>query len=99
MIGCRCKVGDGLSRAVLITRKLSGVVFISPHAKKAVMEKPRMWAKPSSGLALDTEGAPVLEACSSDGFKRAFPEISFNLITGAVKARNGTHTENELRWL
>ena len=41
MIGCRCKVGDGLSRAVLITRKLSGVVFISPHAKKAVMEKPR----------------------------------------------------------
>ena len=41
MIGCRCKVGDGLSRAVLITRKLSGVVFISPHAKKAVKEKPR----------------------------------------------------------
>ena len=41
MIGCRCKVGDGLSRAVLITRKLSGVVFISPHAKKAVTEKPR----------------------------------------------------------
>ena len=29
-----------------------------------------MWAEPSSGLALDTEGAPVLEACSSDGFKR-----------------------------
>ena len=32
-------------------------------------------------------------------FKPAFPEISFNLITGAAKARSGTHTENELRWL
>ena len=84
MIGCRCKVGDGLSRAVLITRKLSGVVFIAPREKGGNGEAPNLWVKPSSGLALDTEGAPVLEACSSDGFKPAFPEISFNLITGAI---------------
>ena len=32
-------------------------------------------------------------------FKPAFPEISFNLITGATIARDGKHTENELRWL
>ena len=32
------------------------------------------------------DGAQILEACSSDGFKPAFPEISFNLITGAAIA-------------
>ncbi|UKI43721.1 MAG: hypothetical protein L6U16_12105 [Porphyromonadaceae bacterium] len=31
------------------------------------------------------DGALILEACSSKGFKPAFPEISFNLITGATK--------------
>ena len=92
MIGCRCKVGDGLSRAVLITRKLSGVVFISPHAKKAVMEKP-----PKSGRSLpealhEADGARILEACSIKEFKPAFPEISFNLITGAAKATEVART-------
>ena len=98
MIGCRCKVGDGLSRAVLITRKLSGVVFLSPHAKKAVTEKPKYGRSLPEALR-KADGALILEACSSNGFKPAFPEISFNLITGAAKARDGTHTENELRWL
>ena len=32
----------------------------------------------------EADGAQILEACSSDGFKPAFPEISFNLITGAA---------------
>ena len=45
------------------------------------------------------DGALILEACSIKEFKPAFPEISFNLITGATKARDGAHTENELRWL
>ncbi|MDY5607667.1 MAG: hypothetical protein SPF44_00160 [Sodaliphilus sp.] len=29
------------------------------------------------------DGARILEACSIKEFKPAFPEISFNLITGA----------------
>ena len=85
MIGCRCKVGDGLSRAVLITRKLSGVVFISPHAKKAVKEKPRnvgeAFRRPCSRLTVRRFSKLALKE-----FKPAFPEISFNLITGATKA-------------
>ena len=85
MIGCRCKVGDGLSRAVLITRKLSGVVFISPHAKKAVMEKPRnvgeAFLRPCARLTV--RGFSKLALME---FKPAFPEISFNLITGAAIA-------------
>ena len=32
------------------------------------------------------DGALILEACSIKEFKPAFPEISFNLITGAAKA-------------
>ena len=92
MIGCRCKVGDGLSRAVLITRKLSGVVFISPHAKKAVMEKPRnvggAFLRPCARLTVRGFSKLALKE-----FKPAFPEISFNLITGAAKTRDGTHTE------
>ena len=85
MIGCRCKVGDGLSRAVLITRKLSGVVFISPHAKKAVKEKPRnageAFLRPCARLTV--RGFSKLAQVKE--FKPAFPEISFNLITGAAK--------------
>ena len=85
MIGCRCKVGDGLSRAVLITRKLSGVVFISPHAKKAVKEKPRnvggAFLRPCARLTVRGFSKLALKE-----FKPAFPEISFNLITGAAKA-------------
>ena len=85
MIGCRCKVGDGLSRAVLITRKLSGVVFISPHAKKAVMEKPRnvggAFLRPCTRLTVRGFSKLALKE-----FKPAFPEISFNLITGAAIA-------------
>ena len=84
MIGCRCKVGDGLSRAVLITRKLSGVVYLSPHAKKAVTEKPRNEGRSLPEALHKADGARILEACSSNGFKPAFPEISFNLITGAT---------------
>ncbi|MCI6985302.1 MAG: hypothetical protein SO048_00755 [Sodaliphilus sp.] len=38
------------------------------------------------------DGARILEACSSDGFKPAFPEISFNLITGAAKATEVART-------
>ena len=87
MIGCRCKVGDGLSRAVLITRKLSGVVFISPHAKKAVKEKPRnvggAFLRPCSRLTV--RGFSKLAQVKE--FKPAFPEISFNLITGAAKSQ------------
>ena len=83
MIGCRCKVGDGLSRAVLITRKLSGVVFISPHVKKAVMEKPRnvggAFLRPCTRLTVRGFSKLALNE-----FKPAFPEISFNLITGAT---------------
>ena len=99
MIGCRCKVGDGLSRAVLITRKLSGVVFLSPHAKKAVTEKPRTggeaFRRPCARLTVRRFSKLALKE-----FKPAFPEISFNLITGATKSHtSGTHTENELRWL
>ena len=30
------------------------------------------------------DGARILEACSIKEFKPAFPEISFNLITGAI---------------
>ena len=37
------------------------------------------------GTAQGDCGAVITyEACSSDGFKPAFPEISFNLITGAA---------------
>ena len=86
MIGCRCKVGDGLSRAVLITRKLSGVVYLSPHAKKAVTEKPKYGRSLPEALR-KADGARILEACSIKGFKPAFPEISFNLITGATPNR------------
>ena len=92
MIGCRCKVGDGLSRAVLITRKLSGVVFISPHAKKAVKEKPRKvggaFLRPCARLTV--RGFSKLAQVKE--FKPAFPEISFNLITGAAKATEVART-------
>ena len=91
MIGCRCKVGDGLSRAVLITRKLSGVVFISPHAKKAVTEKSKYGRSLPEALH-EADGARILEACSIKEFKPAFPEISFNLITGAAKATEVART-------
>ena len=99
MIGCRCKVGDGLSRAVLITRKLSGVV-LSPHAKKAVMEKPRnvggAFLRPCARLTV--RGFSKLAQVKE--FKPAFPEISFNLITGATKATQVVCIlKNELRWL
>ena len=91
MIGCRCKVGDGLSRAVLITRKLSGVVFISPHAKKAVAEKPRnvggAFLRPCARLTV--RGFSKL---AQKEFKPAFPEISFNLITGATIATEVART-------
>ena len=91
MIGCRCKVGDGLSRAVLITRKLSGVVFISPHAKKAVKEKPRnvggAFRRPCARLMVRRFSKLALKE-----FKPAFPEISFNLITGAAKTTEVART-------
>ena len=86
MIGCRCKVGDGLSRAVLITRRLSGVVFISPHAKKAVKEKPRnvggAFLRPYARLTVRRFSKLALKE-----FKPAFPEISFNHITGATNSQ------------
>ena len=89
MIGCRCKVGDGLSRAVLITRKLSGVV-LSPHAKKAVTEKSKYGRSLPEALR-KADGALILEACSIKEFKPAFPEISFNLITGAAPQKWHAH--------
>ena len=91
MIGCRCKVGDGLSRAVLITRKLSGVVYLSPHAKKAVTEKPRnageAFLRPCTRLTVRGFSKLALKE-----FKPAFPEISFNLITGAAIATEVVRT-------
>ena len=73
--------------------------FLSPHAKKAVMEKPRnvggAFLRPYARLMVRRFSKLALKE-----FKPAFPEISFNLITGATKShRDGTHTENELRWL
>ena len=98
MIGCRCKVGDGLSRAVLITRKLSGVVFIAPREKGGKGEAPNVggaFLRPCARLTVRGFSKLALKE-----FKPAFPEISFNLITGAAKSHtSGTHTENELRWL
>ena len=85
MIGCRCKVGDGLSRAVLITRRLSGVVYIAPREKGGNGEAPKCGRSLPEALR-KAEGARILEACSIKEFKPAFPEISFNLITGAAKA-------------
>ena len=91
MIGCRCKVGDGLSRAVLITRKLSGVVFIAPREKGGKGEAPKCGRSLPEALR-KAEGARILEACSIKEFKPAFPEISFNLITGAAKATEVART-------
>ena len=91
MIGCRCKVGDGLSRAVLITRRLSGVVFIAPREKGGNGEAPKCGRSLPEAL-LKADGARILEACSIKEFKPAFPEISFNLITGAAKATEVART-------
>ena len=99
MIGCRCKVGDGLSRAVLITRKLSGVVFIAPREKGGNGEAPKCGRSLPEALR-KADGALRFSKLALKEFKPAFPEISFNLITGAAKSHtSGTHTENELRWL
>ena len=62
------------------------------------MEKPKYGRSLPEALH-KADGALILEACSIKEFKPAFPEISFNLITGATKARVGTHTETALRWL
>ena len=91
MIGCRCKVGDGLSRAVLITRKLSGVVFIAPREKGGNGEAPKCGRSLPEALR-KADGALILEACSIKEFKPAFPEISFNLITGAKIATEVART-------
>ena len=91
MIGCRCKVGDGLSRAVLITRKLSGVVFIAPREKGGKGEAPNVggaFLRPCSRLTV--RGFSKLAQVKE--FKPAFPEISFNLITGAAKATEVART-------
>ena len=41
---------------------------------------------------LKADGAQILEACSIKEFKPAFPEISFNLITGAAIATEMART-------
>ena len=90
MIGCRCKVGDGLSRAVLITRKLSGVVFIAPREKGGNGEAPNVggaFLRPCARLKVRGFSKRALKE-----FKPAFPEISFNLITGAAKATEVART-------
>ena len=98
MIGCRCKVGDGLSRAVLITRKLSGVVFISPHAKKAVKEKPRnvgeAFLRPCARLTVRGFSKLALKE-----FKRVRFQRFLSTLSQVRHHTSGTHTENELRWL
>ena len=63
----------------------------------APREKGGKGEAPKSGRSLpealhEADGARILEACSSDGFKPAFPEISFNLITGAAKATEMART-------
>ena len=55
------------------------------------MEKPKYGRSLPEALH-KADGALILEACSSDGFKPAFPEISFNLITGATEATQVVRT-------
>ena len=47
------------------------------------MEKPKYGRSLPEALR-KADGTLILEACSIKGFKPAFPEISFNLITGAI---------------
>ena len=49
------------------------------------MEKPKYGRSLPEALR-KADGARILEACSIKEFKPAFPEISFNLITGAQKS-------------
>ena len=67
------------------------MVFISPHAKKAVKEKPRnvggAFLRPCARLTV--RGFSKLAQVKE--FKPAFPEISFNLITGAAPHKWHAH--------
>ena len=76
------------------------MVFISPHAKKAVKEKPRnvggAFLMPCARLTVRgfSKLAQVMgsSVCVSRDFFQPYHRCD-------KSHRDGTHTENELRWL
>ena len=67
------------------------MVFIAPREKGGNGEAPKCGRSLPEALR-KADGAQILEACSIKEFKPAFPEISFNLITGATKATQVART-------